>query len=146
MGHSSMIGMGIALAQPMRIVAVLDGDGACLMHTGALAVMASRHPGNVVHVMFNNRAHESVGGMPTASCVVNWCGIALASGYETAVRVENEDALGAAVKDAVASEGPSFIEVVIDTSSRADLGRPTTSAHDNGRAFQAFLLGDEAGE
>ena len=140
MGHSSMIGLGIALSQPLRAVAVLDGDGACLMHAGALAVMASKRPERLVHVLFNNQAHESVGGMPTASPVVDWCALALASGYKKAASVGDVEALADAVANAAAeASGPVFVEARISSRSRADLGRPTTSARDNGKAFRAFL-------
>jgi len=140
MGHSSMIGLGIALAQPERTVAVFDGDGACLMHAGALAVLANRAPDNLVHILFNNEAHESVGGMPTASGSVDWPAAALAFGYKSACTAQSEEELVEAIQLSF-TEGarPAFIEVKTDMSSRADLGRPTSSAYDNGKAFQAFL-------
>ena len=81
-----MIGLGIALAQPRRTVAVFDGDGACIMHTGALAVLANRAPDNLVHILFNNEAHESVGGMPTASGSVDWPAVARRWATRTRVR------------------------------------------------------------
>lgn len=139
MGHSSMIGLGIALAQPERVVAVLDGDGACLMHAGAMGVLAQVAPANIVHVLFNNNAHESVGGMPTASSAIDWRSLALAYGYPSAHVADSPASLAEAVGDAVASQGPSFVEAKVNTASRADLGRPTTSAFENGRSFQAFL-------
>ena len=140
MGHSSMIGLGIALAQPERKVAVFDGDGACLMHSGALDVLANRAPANLVHVLFNNEAHESVGGMPTASGTVDWPAVAHAFGYKSACTVRTEEELAKAIRSSCEEgAGPAFVQVEIDASSRADLGRPTTSAYDNGKAFQEFL-------
>ena len=140
MGHSSRIGLGIALAQPKRTVAVFDGDGACIMHTGALAVLANCAPDNLVHILFNNEAHESVGGMPTASGSVDWPAVARALCYKNARTAQSEEELVEAIRLSLAEGArPAFIEVKTDASSRADLGRPTSSAYDNGKAFQAFL-------
>lgn len=66
MGHASMIALEIALEKPNRRVWCLDGDGAALMHLGALPVIAQRKPANLIHVVINNAAHETVGGMPCA--------------------------------------------------------------------------------
>lgn len=140
MGHSSMIGLGVALAQPARPVFVLDGDGAAIMHTGALAIVGEHKPRNFVHVVVNNLAHESVGGMPTASPTIDWCAIASACGYVHAESVAAADELPDAIAAALAAQGPAFIEVKTDIGARADLGRPTTTAYDNGRNFQKFLI------
>ena len=140
MGHSSMIGLGVALAQPERPVFVLDGDGAAIMHTGALAIVGELKPYNFVHVVVNNLAHESVGGMPTASPTIDWCGIATACGYVHTATVAATDELAGAIADALAADGPAFIEVKTDIGARADLGRPTTTAYENGRNFQKYLM------
>lgn len=141
MGHSSMIGLGVALAQPQRQVFVLDGDGALLMHTGALAIIGSQTPTNLVHILINNQAHDSVGGMPTASPSVDWPAVALACGYGSAKSVSTRAELIEAVayESAEKRTKPSFIEVQVNLESRSDLGRPTTTALENGRAFADYL-------
>ena len=53
MGHASMIALEIALEKPKRRVWCLDGDGAALMHLGAMAVIAQRKPENLVHVVIS---------------------------------------------------------------------------------------------
>ena len=67
MGHASQIALGIALEKTDRRVWCFDGDGACIMHMGGMAIVASKNPRNYVHVVFNNGAHDSVGGQPTVS-------------------------------------------------------------------------------
>ena len=67
MGHSSSIALGIAVNKPQQRIWCLDGDGDLLMHMGAMAVIGSIRPSNLVHVVINNNAHETVGGMPTAA-------------------------------------------------------------------------------
>ena len=58
MGHSSMIALGISLAHPELPVTCVDGDGAFLMHLGALAILGSRKPGNLTHIVINNGVHD----------------------------------------------------------------------------------------
>ena len=76
MGHASMIALGIALAKPERRVWCLDGDGAALMHMGHLGVIAKKAPRNLIHVIMNNGAHETVGGMPVAEGVMRFAPLA----------------------------------------------------------------------
>ena len=103
-------------------------------------MLANRAPDNLVHILFNNEAHESVGGMPTASGSVDWPAVARALGYKNARTAQSEEELVEAIRLSLAEGArPAFIEVKTDASSRADLGRPTSSAYDNGKAFQAFL-------
>ena len=93
MGHSSMIAMGIAREKPERRVFCLDGDGAVIMHMGSLAVAGADHLDNFVHVLFNNGAHETVGGLPTVSASLDYPGIAQACGYENIFTAETEEEL-----------------------------------------------------
>lgn len=65
MGHSSSISLGIAIAKQDRPVYCLDGDGAFIMHLGAISNIGDLSPKNYYHILFNNGAHESVGGQPT---------------------------------------------------------------------------------
>ncbi|MEL7117395.1 MAG: thiamine pyrophosphate-dependent enzyme, partial [Pseudomonadota bacterium] len=59
MGHAAMIAAGIARNTDGK-VACFDGDGAVLMHTGSLGTSA--RCANLIHLVFNNRVHDSVGG------------------------------------------------------------------------------------
>ena len=61
---ASMIALSVALDKPDRRVWCLDGDGAALMHLGAMAVIGQKAPRNLIHVVINNACHETVGGMP----------------------------------------------------------------------------------
>jgi phosphonopyruvate decarboxylase len=82
MGHASSIALGLSLAQPRKRVWCLDGDGSAIMHLGSLAVIAGEKPANLKHIVFNNRAHDSVGGQPTAAEHFSFAPVATALGYE----------------------------------------------------------------
>ena len=139
MGHSSSIALGIALQKPQTKVWCIDGDGALLMHMGAMAVLGSCRPDNLVHIVINNAAHETVGGMPTAAGGIDLPQAALACGYAYAVCVETPDALERELKAAKARTWLCLIEVRCAIGARENLGRPTTTARENKEHFMAHL-------
>lgn len=139
MGHSSSIALGIALQQPEKTVWCIDGDGAAVMHMGAMAVIGTANPPNLRHIVINNGAHETVGGMPTAAVRVDLPGVALACGYKSAMTAEDFPQLDQALDTLRHGGGLTFLEVKAALGSRADLGRPTTSPQENKEAFMRHL-------
>lgn len=139
MGHSSSIALGIAVNRPEKKIWCIDGDGAVLMHMGAMAVIGENHPANLVHVVINNGAHETVGGMPTVAGHIDLPAIAKACGYGFAVSVEDFEGLDRELAAAKARNELTMIEVKCSIGAREDLGRPTTSAAENKKAFMEYL-------
>ena len=139
MGHCSSIALGVALNKPETKVWCLDGDGAALMHMGAMAVIASMRPNNLVHIVINNGSHESVGGLPTAVKDVDLAKIAADCGYSKAVTVSGPAELDEALRNAKAGNELTFIEVKSAIGARDDLGRPTTTALENKQHFMEYL-------
>ncbi len=131
MGHSSSIALGVALNKPDRRVWCIDGDGAALMHMGSLAVIGSFAPKNLIHVVINNRVHETVGGMPTVASTAKLSEVARACGYKKIFRADSLEELDSVLKEAAEAGELSFIEASAAIGSRADLGRPTTTALEN---------------
>ncbi|MBQ8703341.1 MAG: phosphonopyruvate decarboxylase [Bacteroidales bacterium] len=138
MGHASMIALGIALQQPHRPVYCFDGDGAAIMHLGNMAIVGNKRPGNYVHIVFNNGAHDSVGGQPTVGFDIDLVEIAHAVHYAHAERVETLEALQEAISN-LNHEQLSLIEVRVKKGNRKDLGRPTTTPIQNKDALMHFL-------
>ena len=139
MGHSSSIALGVALNKPEKRIWCIDGDGAVLMHMGAMAVVGANAPKNMIHIVINNGAHETVGGMPTVAANMNVVSIAKACGYSNAVSVNSYEALDRELEIAKSRDELSLIEVKCSIGARADLGRPTTTAMENKENFVAFL-------
>lgn len=137
MGHASQIALGIALAQPNRRVWCFDGDGAAIMHMGSMAIVANKAPKNYVHVVFNNGAHDSVGGQPTVGLKIDLPAVAKAVGYKQILSVDNKEGLKQQLSNL--GEGPVFLEVKVKKGNRKDLGRPTTTPIQNKEALMAFL-------
>lgn len=139
MGHSSSIALGIALARPQRRVFCFDGDGAFIMHMGAISNIGRLAPENFIHIVFNNGAHESVGGQPTLGFDIDIPVIARACRYKEALSVTDADGITKALNSALNMSGPSLIEIRVGINSREDLGRPKTTPTENKEAFMKFI-------
>jgi len=139
MGHASQIALGIALAQPERRVWCFDGDGATIMHMGSMAIVGNKAPKHYVHVVFNNSAHDSVGGQPTVGLKIDLPAIAKAVGYKASYSVDNKADLEAILKNIDGFESPTLLEVKVKKGNRKDLGRPTTTPIQNKEALMSFL-------
>lgn len=139
MGHASQIALGVALNQPNRNVYCFDGDGATIMHTGNMAIIGTVAPKNYFHIVFNNGAHDSVGGQPTVGFKVDIPAVARAFGYKTVISVDNEADLICQLKDLTKRQAPLLLEVKVKKGARNDLGRPTTTPIENKKALMSFL-------
>jgi phosphonopyruvate decarboxylase len=164
MGHASMIAMGIAKAQPNRKVYCLDGDGASIMQMGNMAIVGQSKCGNLTHVVFNNAAHDSVGGQPTIGGDVDFEKLAEKFGYNVLQSPQDQfvNCNGIGV-DEVASgmhwlvtmeeqckrnkpdcydelpEKPNFILFKVAKGARKDLGRPKEPPQVNKKLFMDVL-------
>lgn len=139
MGHSSSIAFGIALNKPDTKVWCIDGDGAALMHMGAMAVIGQTAPDNLIHIVINNGAHESVGGIPTAAGCIDFVKIAEGCGYKYIYRVSDYEELNTALEKVKNSAGLAFLEVKAAVGARSDLGRPACTPEENKKAFMVYL-------
>ena len=139
MGHASQIALGIALQKPNRNVFCFEGDGAVLMHTGSMAITASKRPNNFYHIVFNNGAHDSVGGQPTVALDIDLPAIAKAVRYLSVFSVDNQNDLAQLLPTITSFPAPVFLEIKVKKGNRKDLGRPTTTPIQNKEALMEFL-------
>lgn len=137
MGHASQIALGIALEKQDRRIWCFDGDGATIMHMGSMAIIAQKAPWNYIHVVFNNGAHDSVGGQPTVGLNIDLPAIAKAVGYKTVHSVTTKEDLQKQLSHL--GEAPILLEVKVKKGHRKDLGRPTTTPIQNKEALMRFL-------
>lgn len=157
MGHSLMIALGIARScnevNSNRYVVCLDGDGSSLMQMGNLAIAGAARQANLIHIVLNNAAHDSVGGQPTVGGVVDFCKIAEACGYYVAGKFADfsveglREGLSEVLDQAIYSWAcdPSedcqttFIEIDVAKGARKDLGRPKERPQENKKLFMETL-------
>ena len=139
MGHASQIALGIAMAKTNRKVWCFDGDGAAIMHMGSMAIVANKAPKNYVHVVFNNGAHDSVGGQPTVGLKIDLPRVARAVGYPHTYSVSTKEDLMDVLNEVKKNNDLSLIEIKVRKGNRKDLGRPTTTPIQNKEALMDFL-------
>lgn len=139
MGHASSIALGIAIQKVERKVFCFDGDGAFIMHMGAISNIGELSPSNYRHIIFNNGAHESVGGQPTVAFELNIPDIAKACGYKQVFVAKTKDELQKVLTDIREMEGPILLEIRVKIDSRGNLGRPATSPVENKHDFMNYL-------
>ena len=124
MGLASSIGLGIALKKPKKRIFVFDGDGNILMNLGSLVTIGSLQPKNLIHIVFDNKIHESTGGQPTQSNKINISKIAKITNY-TIFSVKTKKSLESVLKKIQKSKGPILIHALItkskERSSRIDI-------------------------
>ena len=137
MGHASQIATGIALAKPDQKVVCIDGDGAMLMHMGALSNSAACR--NLLHIVINNGAHDSVGGQPTKGASLDLTQIASACGYGAVARAHDAGEIESNLRTMLAANHSCFLEIACRPGARANLGRPDRAPAENKIDFMRFL-------
>ncbi|HIW37116.1 MAG TPA: phosphonopyruvate decarboxylase [Candidatus Treponema faecavium] len=147
MGHASQIALGIAMQQPQRPVFCLDGDGAFIMHMGGMTTIGTRKPKNLVHIVLNNGAHDSVGGQPTVGLDIDIPMIAKACGYTHIYSVSTAQELSHIAETVCTAflrgeNDLTFIEIKVAKGARKDLGRPKSTPQENKKALMEFLNND----
>lgn len=125
MGCISSLGLGLALARPDKKVIAIDGDGSALMRMGSFATNAYYQPGNLLHVLLDNNAHDSTGGQATVSHIVDFASMASAVSYPVSLQVSSLSELEDAIKQWRAENQLTFIHLRISQGSPPELGRPT---------------------
>jgi thiamine pyrophosphate-dependent acetolactate synthase large subunit-like protein len=114
MGGASMIGLGLALAQPDRRVAVITGDGEMLMGLGSLATIGIQKPRNLAIIVFDNGVYGETGMQPShTQSGVDLIGVAGACGIRTRLDVRDEVALADLSRRLKSLSEPLFARVLI---------------------------------
>jgi len=138
MGHASQIALGTSLSAPTKKVICLDGDGALLMHMGSLGLNGTYGQDNLIHIVLNNGAHESVGAQKTITPHLCLTDLATACGYPSVQQASTAEGLKAALAEIKNTKGPHFIEVSTACGHRKDLGRPTIGPVENKNSVQEY--------
>jgi thiamine pyrophosphate-dependent acetolactate synthase large subunit-like protein len=114
MGGAAMIGLGLALAQPQKRVAVITGDGEMLMGIGALATIGVQQPKNLAVIVFDNGLYGETGGQPShTQSTVDLLTMARGAGIADCTGVADEAGLKALAARLKAPDGLLFARVPI---------------------------------
>jgi thiamine pyrophosphate-dependent acetolactate synthase large subunit-like protein len=123
MGLLSSFGLGLALQSPGQRVYVLEGDGSALMSLGAMALIATERPNNLVHIILDNEAYESTGSQPSISSKIDLAEIGKSCGYSHVARVEDVESLEGVLQDNGTIPGPRLILVKVGIAPVKDIPR-----------------------
>ena len=88
------------------------------MHMGSLATIGIVKPKNLIHVLFNNNAHESVGGQTTYANKIDFKRLVQSLGYKHYFKVTNLLSARKILDLIEKKKGPIFIEVIIKQGSQ----------------------------
>lgn len=148
MGHAISIGLGISRSQPERKVVVLDGDGATLMHMGALSTVGKYSPKNLLHIVIDNESYDSTGGQYTSSSTTDLAGVAEACGYECAETIIAKEHLTKQIEKFLTNKQKGPIFLVVKVSREQHLGKipRITESHsfeDTKNRVRSFLRNED---
>lgn len=121
MGHAISVASGIAINTKKKVFC-FDGDGALAMHMGSLTTSAIQN--NIVHIVFNNHGHESVGGQKTSADHVKFNKLAKILGYKSTRYCKNKIDLKKAISEGISSKKSFFIEILCKKGHRKNISRP----------------------
>jgi thiamine pyrophosphate-dependent acetolactate synthase large subunit-like protein len=115
MGGAAMIGLGLAVAQPDKRVAVITGDGEMLMGMGALATIGIQQPPNLAVIVFDNGVYGETGMQPShTQSGVDLLKIAEGCGFASCLDVQDEAGLAGLAGRLKNLNGPLFARVLIE--------------------------------
>jgi phosphonopyruvate decarboxylase len=134
MGHASTIAYAISkkLLGDSRLIC-LDGDGALLMHMGSIFSMPNRS--RLIHIIFNNGGHESVGGQKTGLASTNLSELARIAGYERSFKTAQPKDFHSIFEECLSFTSSTFIEIICRNNPNKKLPRPESSP---AQALQKF--------
>jgi phosphonopyruvate decarboxylase len=139
LGCISSMGLGLSLTRPDKKIIAIDGDGALLMRMGSLATNGFFANDNLIHILIDNRAHDSTGGQPTVSENVDFTAIAHACGYGRAVQINTFSELQDQLNLWKHTPVLTFLHVRVEKGSKKNLGRPTITPPQVKDRFMAFI-------
>jgi len=139
MGHVSSVALGINQNVSDRLIFCLDGDGSVIMHMGSMSTIGKYSNNNFKHILLNNFSHESVGGQETSSDCIDFGELSNSLSYKSYFKISSYSEFNSIFENFKVSPGPSFLEIILSSFSRADLSRPLTTPQENKKQFMSFL-------
>ncbi len=144
MGVATMIGLGLALAQPKRRVLVITGDGEMLMGLGTLASIAVQRPANLAIAVIDNERYGETGMQATHTAHgVDLAAVARGCGFEAARVVWRDSGLKAACRALRAGAGPVLVQFKV-VAEKLPLSLPPREGALLKSRFRRALLGPGA--
>jgi thiamine pyrophosphate-dependent acetolactate synthase large subunit-like protein len=127
MGLAPTVGLGLAIARPLRQVLVVTADGEMLMGIGSLATIAVQRPRNLSLVVLDNEVYGETGGQESHTALgVDLAGMARAAGFAEPWTVRERSELPRLRARIHEGAGPFFAAVKV-SSARVPMVLPPRS-------------------
>jgi len=140
MGAAVPMGLGMALAAPERMVAVINGDGELLMGIGAFVTVASARPANMVMVCLDNCMHGETGRQTGhTAATTDLAAIARGAGIEQVMTISEPGEIEAAAAFLRDGQGPKFLHCRVLPTDPSAYKRNMDPAECRVRFRTAFL-------
>lgn len=120
MGLAMPLALGLAISQPARPVVVVEGDGALMMHMGALVTVGAVAPPNLTVLLIQNGLHAASGGQALTNPNLDLAQLARSAGIANAENVATTEAFSSAMSRAQA--GTRFL--VLSTEPDIEVVKP----------------------
>jgi thiamine pyrophosphate-dependent acetolactate synthase large subunit-like protein len=130
--YATPLCLGLALALPGTRVIALEGDGALVSGLAGLTTIGRYQPPNLVVLALDNGAYATTGTGEFATATAHGtdlAAVARACGIASACTVWTEDELEAALREALASDGPHVVVARVTTDDRAETGAFAPDPH-----------------
>lgn len=122
MGLALPLALGLAVGQPKRPVIVVEGDGALMMHMGALVTVGAVNPANLTVLLIQNGVHAASGGQALTNARLDLAQLARASGIARAENIANPEALADKMRASTGRDGAECL--VLATEPDLDVVKP----------------------
>lgn len=143
MGGATLLGLGLALAQPQRRVLVVTGDGEMLMGLGGLATIAVQQPRNLSVIVIDNESYAETGMQATHTRHgVDLAGMGAAAGFAQSITVLKDSELERSLPIIYQSAGPVLVVIKVTTTAAPTVLPPRDGTYIKNR-FRQAVLGNE---
>src|SRR5215510_6294600 len=122
MGLALPLALGLAIAQPARRVVIVEGDGALLMHMGALVTVGALKPDNLIVLLIQNGVHAASGGQALTSPTLDLAQLARSAGIVHTGNVATSKDFASALNTAFGTNGLQVL--VLSTEPDLEVVRP----------------------
>jgi thiamine pyrophosphate-dependent acetolactate synthase large subunit-like protein len=109
MGLALPLALGLAAARPDHPVFVVEGDGALMMHMGALVTVGAIAPANLTVLLIQNGVHAASGGQALTSASLDLAALARAAGIPDAENLATPQAFATAMGRTGVRDGARFL-------------------------------------
>jgi thiamine pyrophosphate-dependent acetolactate synthase large subunit-like protein len=141
MGSATPTGLGLALAQPDRMVVVVTGDAELMMNVGILATIGIKQPRNLTILVFDNERFGETGQQVSHTAYgIDIAGIAAACRIPHTMLVRQSDELAKALALTHAMSGPYLVVIKVDPE-RVPISIPIKDGVLGKGRFRKALLG-----